>query len=297
MRRPKRAIQFALILVLAVGASGCVDQFVNGGDTPESEAAADAPDAQTLQRDAVAAMDDVDSYSYDLTSRTETGGATVSVNASGVVDRADRRLRQTATTRVESGAGTMNRTTTTYLVDGTMYFERTGQWQKLNLTAVPGADGGDVWNTSSRLDQQRRLLADANVSVEREGTTTVDGVETYVLSVDLSEAELQRLVGDGVGATGGNATARALEGTNVSAFRYTHYVAKETNRPVRTELVMNATVRNPRTGERVPVNQTTTMTFDDFGEEVSIDLPPAAANATSVGAGTDGDATAVGRTS
>lgn len=251
MRR-NRTLALLVLLALSVGLAGCTG--MDGGDGGNSDG--NLSEAERLQQDAIAAMQDVDTYA--VTRQTNASGvpapgvASVQVSAEGTFDRAARRAHQTQTqTRTSTQGETQTSTLELYLVGNTTYRNVLGTWQSQPTPA-------GTWQTTT----QSEPLQDAEVTIA--GEETINGYETTVLQVEPDEAALQQLAQNqtATGETGGTAA-------NITTATIRQYVAtEEPHYLVRTELDMSI----ERDNQTTTVDQTTT--FDDFGEDVSIDLPP-----------------------
>lgn len=220
----------ALLLVTA----GCAGVLNDGSS--------DLSDAEALQRDTVEAMGDVETYHAEMEMNISVKGREVTVTQEGVYDVAEQKARFTTT---------FGPTETTAYLDGTtMYVQARDVWRTRELTQA------DPWKQGQGLALQQQLLESAEVSVN--GTTTVDGVETTVLSVNPGEAQVKQLLAQ---------QGQQLSGVSIEEVRYTMYVSTETKRPRRVDMTMTFTAN----GREAEAN--VTMTFSKYNEPVDITIP------------------------
>lgn len=238
------------VLVLSVGLAGC--SGLTGGDEELTE-------AERLQQDAIADMEDVDSYTFtmdmSMDMESDQGDATIDIRADGAANRAEERMYMNMTMDITSQGQTQSINQEVYQLGETMYVQQFGTWQSQSV-------GSDAWENNNAA-QQSELLEDADVSIV--GNDTVNGVEVRVLEVEPDEEALEEFAqsGTNTGQSGPTQSSMSIESATVR-----QYVAAESPHYVlRTEMDMEATV------EGNPVTMTMTMSFDDLDEDVTIDVP------------------------
>lgn len=222
-----------LFVALLVLASGC--GALLGGD----------PDGDTVANETAAAIESVDSYTYDSTVTLQQNGTNDSIEGAGVVDRADRRLR------FEQSIG--DQSAVQYIVEDTIYQNTSGSWQSAPL----GNDS--FWSDQLPLAGQRSILEGANATLV--GETTVNGTAVDELSVDVTDRQLlgylrQRLP----------AISPGITFSNVS---YTVYVTPDDRHLERVTTDATASVGDQH------VDVSSTMNVGGYDENVTVDLPPA----------------------
>lgn len=274
MKTSKRIALVALTVLLVVGA-GCLGASGGDGSDGTTNGTTNATDGEyenaTAVRQAAAdAMADVESYTFTMEMTMETEQATIRSESHGAADVERQRLRQNQSMVMSQQGRNVTLNASTVLVGDTMYISYEGQpWESTNLSEMPGATGSeDMWNQSSTLEQQQRLLNNSEVSFGENRTTTVNGQEAYVIVLDIDEGSLQEVM-QGSSTMQQTGTSQ-VEYRNVTV---TQYVATDSMRVVRTEMSLDASM-NGQT-----VHQEMVMTFDSFNEDVTIE-PPVEENAT-----------------
>ncbi|NIC00455.1 DUF6612 family protein [Halobacterium sp. R2-5] len=232
----RRNVLHAVAVTALLVTAGCTGLSTGGDGTP---------DAAQLQDDAAAAMADAETYRMEMRMNVSAGGQSMTMTQDAVFDHDTERARVDATS-----AG---RSTTTYIDGTTAYVNAGGVWRTQDLSEV------EPWNDSSGIRQQRSVLQSANVTVN--GSATVDGVETTVLSVEPETEELQSLVTQRTGS---------LDAVEVEDATYRMYVANDTHRLRQVEMNLEMTVG----GQSAVADATTTVS--EYGEPVNVSVPEAA---------------------
>lgn len=227
-RRTLAALSVAALLVTA-GCAGLVD---DGG----------ASDAEQRAQDATDAMQDVDTYRMTMEMNISANGQTISMSQDGVFDHEAQRAHLDMTVFGAEGV--------VYMDGDTMYVKSNGRWQTRDLSE------DDPWESGNGIIQQRNILESGDVSIE--GTETVDGVETTVLSVDPEEDELKELLAQ--------QQSQSFEGVTIDDASYRLYVGDD-DLPRKMEMTMEMTVD----GQSATAEMT--AYFSEFGEPVDITIP------------------------
>lgn len=300
-RKPILAVALAVLLVLA-GCSG----GGTGTPTDATDAATDAPtatptatetttsapsttsgesssyDADALRSAVTGAIDDLDAYRIDAEVDAVLKGPTtqeISQNLSTLVDRQGRELSRTVTTNAMGRSSE----STAYVVDETLYLrsptnvrQYSSEWIQLGVSS----NFSQYWNSQDTLGQIRGIVENA-ATVEVAGNDTVDGTRTATLSIDVSPAEFQSLLGN-AGST--------LQGANVTveSARYTLQVDPETGRVLAGTSRVNSTV--VVRSQSLQQNSTTTYRFE-YDVDGSVTLPDAAKDAYNVSEESQGTTT------
>lgn len=245
----RKTLLLALVAAL-VATSGC--SALNDSATTTTAPQSDV-DAAAVQSQALAAMENATTYEYELTGTQHVQGTTVTYDSSGVVNRDRKRMHADATATATRGDQSNTVTTETYVVDDVQYVHQQGVWQTKQLDR-------DAWSQNA-LGRQRDILDGADVSYLN--TTTVDGVETYAISVDPGEASLADYVQSRNDVNGD---------VSVDDVHIVQYVAVDTHRLRKVSLDMSVSV-NGNT-----VDQQFTITYHDYGTETTIEVPDEAKN-------------------
>lgn len=279
MTRAKRAALALLVVVLAGGMAGCLQ---DAGETPAPERtdtvaprdaadgtrtagtrtpgdAAPARSGAELQSAALSSMAAVDSYVAETTMRVRTSArrnATVVVDGTSRVDVAERRMKVNQSVRVVSGTDNVTRRSVAYVVDDTRYRRVDGAWRSV------GSDDG-TWNETHAIGAQRRLLEAANAT--RNGTATVDGEETVVLELSGGNETFASYFGDALADRDDGASFE------VTAMTYRVYLDRETDRPRKIHLELTL----EREGQSFEVWMTTHVR--GYDDDVTVTLPPGVA--------------------
>lgn len=256
-RKPLLAVGAVVAVVLAgmavtelglLGSGGI--GFVGPDETRDEQ-------AETVLEETVTAASAVDSYRFAGTVDLESGSEQVSVAANGSVDAATNRLRGTAGERDGSERFA------TYVLNRTRYSECR---QPAVSWASDEFELGEAWWRATPMG--RTLWFFEAGDLHYNGTTTLDGRETIVLTGSRSGSAAEAVgTREDPGAfdlaASGEATVRRTDGTV--------WIDAESMLPVRsvTEFVIAA--------EGQTVTTEVEWRFDDYGEEVAISLPAAAA--------------------
>ncbi len=279
----RRRTVLTLLVVVTVVLAGCAGDGGSSTATTTDTTTTGTPvpdqDADEIRDEAVAAMDEVETYRAEINQTATVGGnvdRTTEATVTGVYDREARELRENQTTTAMG----RTRTATTYLVDRTMYLrseafvrQYSSEWVKLNLSELPSSPVGNfstIWELSDKLGRQREVLRVANV--EYVGTETVDGTETHVLAADVNGSQYEQLA---EGLVGGVLSGDTSYTVHEASFRF--WIAADTSRPVQSEGTVNLTVSVR--GQEVTQNISFVSEYYGYDEPASIDLPPASENA------------------
>lgn len=234
-----RTLALGLAFVLALSLAGC--GALQDSGTPDGPG---TPDGATIANETAAGIDAIDGYTYDSTVTASRNGTTSTVNVTGTVDRADRRLHF----RQDSG----DETSVQYVVDDTIYVRSGGDWSSRSL------GNGSFWTDGLPLGEQRSILERANVSDARTGT--VDGTDVYVLDVTVSERQLRDYLAQRLGFG-------FVSNVTFSDVSYRAHVTQEDHRLVRVTTETTVSYR----GQALDVS--TTLNLGGYDEPVTVELP------------------------
>ena len=187
----------------------------------------------------------VDSYHFEVTRTLQSTHVNETTTSDGVVDAEERRAHVTTTAEVE--ASTEPRVTEQYVDGDAQYTNGDDDWERVT--------GGD-WNDTDLLTSATASLEGATFEQVRE--ETVNGVETTMFEVDMTEEAESELLGtDGSGHVP----------TSVEEYVYYVLVDTETDTLYGTDLRMEIS----QGGE--PAFVTIETTFSAYGEDVDVSLP------------------------
>lgn len=238
-----RRHELVLAVVAVVALAGC-----SGGSATESPM---SERAQELQNQSTAAMQDVDTYRFDMSMTAEADQGSLSMDADGVLHRPRQRARMTMTM---DGPG-LSQDVTVYIVNQTGYLNAGDRWLTRNVSER------NMWEQNTQLQRQRELLANSTLSIA--GNTTIDGADVYVVNVSVPEDMLDELT----------AMAQQQSGTmagSITDAEYTAYIAKASKLTRKIEADFAIEIQ----GESV--DAAITMSFRDFGTATNITVPDAA---------------------
>jgi outer membrane lipoprotein-sorting protein len=241
MSRPRSTIAL-LALVAALALAGCM----GGGGTPTPEPMSD--EAQALQERSIDAMQDVDTYAFDMTMDMDADQGSVSMDAGGVVNRAEKRLRMA----LEMDLPGQSTDTEMYIDGDTAYVKVRSFWQTQDVT------DRNLWDQNSQLQRQRELMEVAHLEIV--GNDTVDGVPVRVVEFTIPDDKLDEL------------TAMAQQQSNtdegtITDASYTAYVGTEDDLMRRMEADFTIEI------EDMTADASITMQFRDFGMDTNITVP------------------------
>lgn len=261
--RSKRAA-LLVVVVLGLVLAGCTS------GTTGTDATNGPPDAATVKSDAIAAMDDAQTYQVKLSADRHLEAnleRNVSVEFTKRIDRQNEELavNQTASARGRSSV------TKIYLVNRTVYQHNDAFARRYNSEWI-SVDVSDnfsrTWSVLDTLSRHRQILNRSSVSLN--GTETVDGTKAYVLELHPDESEIQHLMSQRRGAKSGGSASRL----NVTNAAFTYWIDVDSNRPVKVSGTLNTTVDSP--AGTLVVNKSFVFHYDGYGTDVSVTLPDGA---------------------
>lgn len=223
-----------LALVFAIGLAGCASSTATFGGPGEN-----------LRDDVTRSMSSVETYQVDMTVTLQSTAGSESFAMSGTFDRVNEKAKLT----YENSDGR----TTAYIGDSSFYAQGPeGNWYAQKFSEDPwGGSSGTTWSN------QQTILNGSEV--QRTGQTMVNGDAAYVLEVNITPREFQQAW---AGEQPDASNAPTDSGMDVS---YEIYVSKDTSRVLKIE--MSAT--SPTSTDSFEV----TMTFSDYDEDVTIEIP------------------------
>ncbi|MGB9986782.1 DUF6612 family protein [Salarchaeum japonicum] len=245
----RRTVALVLLAGL-VALSGCAG--LTDSSPTDTTSNVDA-DADAVQADTLDAMTTVTSYEFSADLQQDLGNVQTDIDLTGVVNTTAERMYQKSDATATRGDQSTSATTKSYIANDTAYIHSQGVWQ-----TRPAPER--TW-TNTPVDRQVQFLTGAEVTVLNK--TTVDGVETYALSV---QPDPERVAGyiENQSSVGGDAT--------VDSVSVTQYVAVDTHRIRKATLDMSATIQGQT------IDQTLTITFSEYGTETDITVPDEATN-------------------
>lgn len=254
-----RTVAVIVAVVLAVGLAGCGAMSADGGSADSSAADINTSnyDASELASSASTTMSEVESYTFttdiSIEASDDTSTASIEMEGDGKANHATERMYMDMHMDIDAGMRSVSEDVEAYQVGDTVHMKVRGDWQ-----SQPAQQA--TW-TGTGPGMQSELLADSDVSIE--GTETVNGEETIVVSVDPDEQTLEEL------AKQQSSTDASNEDMEIRSASVTQYVSpEEPHYVVKSEIQMTAVSDD---GVTMSMNATTTM--DDHEEDISIDVP------------------------
>jgi len=260
-------------LVLAGCSSGPTDGPTTTGNATTTEDG--PPDAAEIQREAVTAMGEVDTYVLSVEENRSSGSefeTVVEVEAEKSVNRETRELRFEQSAQSPRGSSSVEG----YITNGTIYqrsdtFERAynSEWIRSNASEA-------VWRVQDTLERHRRVLEFSAVRLNR--TERRNGTEFYVLAVEPNTSDLESLIAELLSTPNNEVSTDRL---NLTAATYTYWIDAETMRPAEVSGELNTTFLTAQGS--VETRQVFTYRYSEYGSTVEVTLPEGAENATEVG--------------
>ena len=263
----KGAVMLVLVVVAVSGCLGSVN-------------------ADEVREESLDAMEKTDTYRFDMEMNMSIGDGTlgdfsVDMNGEGAVNESSDRMRMSS--EIDMGEGMEQEV---YVVDGTMY-QKTGgmmgdgegEWYRMNAESAVS----QTWNTSAPAGDYEAILEISDVS--HEGDAEIDGESAYVLSLKPDTKEYNELLRERLnGATGsGGADTPKLfgeGGANVEEASVQYWISKESGHVLRTNLDMTVSFDvGGNEGKSLSANVKSDVRMYDHGDEVSIELPEEARDA------------------
>jgi len=244
-----RAALRALLVAALLATAGCAG--VLGPDRPPSDERA----LEAVNRSG-AALAGIDSYRYSIDGRIEASKgdeeASATIEGSGVVDVADRRMMLTARGEGDTQFGSEERRS--YLLERTRYTEcALAGWERENLSEE------GPWLSLTPAGRQLALLNGTDVYWR--GTQQVDGREAHVVVAYPTKEEL-------LAADTRTTDTADLEGANVRNVTVRVWFDAATHRPLESRIEIDLR----KDGATATVDLTTR--FEEYGGPVNV-TPPA----------------------
>jgi hypothetical protein len=241
-----RTLLVGALLAALVVTSGC--QGLLGGSEGMS------PKEREIKANTLDATSEMTSYRMTMDVEAAGDGRDVSMQAESAINRTSERLRMNLSIDVTGRDVEMRQ----YVVGSTLYQRLGDAWQQRSM-----ADSAP-WN-QSRLAAQREVLSD--VPFELTGNTTIDGTEVYVIEMDVQQRHFESILSQQQQFQG---MARNMD---VSDLHHTMYVGHDTYE------IRRATLEGTMSRDGTSVDVTVDIRLRDYGDRISITLPPAARNA------------------
>lgn len=234
-----RSVTLALLALLLVGASGC--SALDGGNAQ----------AQAIQENSTAAMQEVSSYEFSMDIEMTAQGETFSVTSNGAVD--------TEAEEMYLEMDFLGQETTQYIIGDTLYVSSAGQWQQQDVSDQ------NVWDQQA-LENQQRLMENSDVALK--GNTTIDGERVYEISIDPDPSDVEKVVSQGQGA----AQVSVEDASFTQYVRHSDYLIER----VDADMTLSAQGQS--------MDATMSIDFSNYGVDPDIELPAAAEDAPPAGA-------------
>ncbi|MFC1905576.1 DUF6612 family protein [Chloroflexota bacterium] len=218
----------------------------------------------------------------------ESDPNTVTVNISGsgtgAMDKAAQAMQIALNMTTETpGEGKQDVSMESYLVSGAMYTKVTvpqkgEQWIKMSMPE-------GIWESQNRLNQQAELLAMAE-EVKYLGIEDVGGIQCYVVAITPSAKSINELVSQvAMPAMGGIDPSKINLANMIKEMSIKQWVARDSYLFMKTSQHMTMELNAEDLG--IPKDEfammaadiSVEMTFSDYNQPVSIELPQAALEA------------------
>lgn len=253
-----RQLLLVAVVGLAVALAGCGTMTsVLGDDDGGPDVNVSNYDAETLAQDAQAAMESVDSYTFEMdmemAAQSQMGEASIEMSGDGRANIANERLYMDMHMDVSTPMQSASEDVEAYQVGDTMYTKIRGTWQ-----TQPAEQS--TWSQTGP-GQQSAYLEDAEVSIE--GAETVNGEDTLVVSVEPTDEALEAVAATSADSQDVSASRMEIESATVTQY----IAAEEPHYVMRTELAMTAVV------DGTEMELSMDISMDDHGEEVTVDVP------------------------
>ncbi len=196
-------------------------------------------------------MDGLDAYAYESTQTLQSEGANDTVTLSGEVDRTANKAVIRETTETTLGIAD-NETVERYFVDGTEYIGGNAEWETVTTDER-------TWHEFDPLLDITETLAETEL--EREGTATVNGIETDAFEATINESTAAEFFGF---EESGHIPLEVEE------IQYVVFIDPE------TEYLHGIDIRAMISQGGEPALVTTETTISDHDEAVSIEPPDGA---------------------
>lgn len=256
----RRTLSIVAVLAVVVLTAGCLSGLP-GDDSGDAPGEIDGMSADELQESIIETMDGVETGAMAMEMSVEADGESMTMSTDGVMDISEEKMHMTMNIEMYGQTQEME----SYVVGDTQYVELDGQWFKEDIS------NQNTW--SENFSEQQGVLEEAEILYEE--TTTVDGHEVYVLTLDADEDVLE----DAIESQQGAEDPMAGDQADISAIDVTLYVDTETHH-IRQEVIeMDYEVQ----GQEATASMT--ISYDNFDEPVDIELPEEAEDAPEAGTG------------
>ncbi len=214
---------------------------------------------------------------------SEAGTMTIAVDSTGVIDIANEEMRMTMNVTMDIlGEGEQDIAVEVYIVGGWMYTkvdipELGEQWLKMEVT-------DEAWQQQSQIDPLLEFLETA-VEIKSLGSETVNGIDCYVFEMVPDIEELGELFSQ---------QTSGMEIMDFSQFDLAdlykelsvkEWIAKDSYLLMKAEIEMVLEISAGDVGvtaddfDKVTIDVEMVMSFYDYNQPVSIELPPEALDA------------------
>lgn len=269
-----RAILIVLAITSMVALAGCTEAL----DDSDSE---EDISGEELQANAIEAMEDVETVSFELEQSTNVMGSDQTVTINGTMNTASERMQM----QMQLGSMLFDTSMEAYMVNDTMYMNLFEQWLQTNVS------DSNVWTyNQDQVEQQKRILNASTPEIKE--TTEFQGNEVYVVEIDMDDVDINEIIngnqssmnssgGFGFGGEGETNESDAdfdigqelRNQTEITSGSVVQYIDTESYHVRQTRMNMTA---ETALGE---IDYSLRITFDDFNEPTSIELPAGAENA------------------
>lgn len=250
---------------------------------------------EQLVADVLIANAEVDTVKFDMNMLTtieeiggpKTGEATMVGDGTGAIDNVNKEMQMTINMTMDiPDQGKQDIPVEYYLVDGWMHIkmsipEMGEQWMKMRLPE-------EMWEKQSQIDQQIELLETAK-EVNFLGSEDVSGTACYVVEIVPSMEALGKLLSqfempdmEGIDPVELNLADLIKEMSIKQWIAEDSYLIMKSQTHVLMEMRPEDIGPSGEDFEKITMDQNTMMTFYDYNEPVSIELPEEALEASEV---------------
>jgi hypothetical protein len=269
-----------LVLSVSLGLAGCGSE-VSAQDI-SSNAISNSAELTTAKFEMSMSM------AGELTGGSEPGNFTMSENAIGSIDFANKEMQMSinASMAFPGSGGDMDIAEAIYLTGGWLYLEVSApgegdRWVKEKLPDY-------AWTSENPLAQQVEFLQTA-FQVTKVGTEKVDGVDCYIIQVTPDMGALSKWILSQQQSTGldlGNIDLSKV----FKSYSVKEWIAKDKYLPVKAEINASLEIRPQDMGEtpesadmdKMTMNISEQVKYLDYGKPVTVQLPTEAKNAEEV---------------
>jgi hypothetical protein len=216
----------------------------------------------------------------------QTSTMTIQQTATGLVDILNKEVAMNAIMGLEiPSQAQQNVSAEIYIENGWIYTGTamtgvTEQWSKMDLT-------DEMWAAQSQISSLTGFL-DNPISLDLVGSENVNGTDCYVLSIYPEANALSNWMQGQMRLEQANVNLNSLDLSQIlQNFTVKDWIAKDSYLPVKQQIGVNLDTSSIQTtssadNTQMNINMNATLTYSDYDQPASIQLPPGAVNATAL---------------